>query len=62
MQALIVTEPFGEYRIGQSITDAEKMKDALATNPAYVVRVDLPETPSEEPAAERAPSSKRASA
>lgn len=43
MFALKVTQPFAAYGVGDTIDDKEAMKAAMATNPAYVVRVNLPD-------------------
>ncbi len=45
MKALIVTAPFASYAKGEQITDAEKIKSVLETNPNEVVAVNLPDTP-----------------
>lgn len=41
--ALTVTNPFGDRNVGDVITDAAEMQAALASNPASVVRVNLPD-------------------
>jgi hypothetical protein len=42
MRALTVTHAFGDYAPGAQITDKAEMKDALASNPGYVVAINLP--------------------
>jgi hypothetical protein len=36
---LVVTEPFGAYAVGDRITDAKAIEEALTLNPSHVVRV-----------------------
>lgn len=40
---LLVTVDFGRYAAGESIIDADEIKDALATHPEYVLRVPAAE-------------------
>jgi hypothetical protein len=42
MRALTVTHAFGDYTPGDQITDKAAMKDALASNPGYVVAINMP--------------------
>lgn len=43
MRALTVTHAFGSYEVGEIIADKDAMKAALGSNPAHVVRVNLPD-------------------
>lgn len=47
---LVVTNAFGGYAVGETITDSDKIDAALETHAAHVVRVAAPEV--EEPAPE----------
>jgi hypothetical protein len=42
MRALTVTHAFGTYAPGDQITDKADVKAALASNPGYVVAINLP--------------------
>jgi hypothetical protein len=47
-QALIVTEPFGQYQRGDQITDPKVIRAVLASeNSASVNRTQLPDAPAE---------------
>lgn len=41
---LVVTIPFGDYKVGERITDKAEIDKALETNAAHVVKV-APEKP-----------------
>lgn len=41
MRALTVTHAFGTYAPGDQITDKSDVKAALASNPGYVVAINL---------------------
>ena len=43
MKALIVTEPFASYAKGEQITAPDQIEAALASNPHFVVAVNLPD-------------------
>ncbi|OCJ12472.1 hypothetical protein A6U86_05470 [Rhizobium sp. AC27/96] len=47
MKALTVTAPFASYARGDQITDADKIKSVLETNPNEVVAVNLPDAPAQ---------------
>jgi hypothetical protein len=45
---LVVTQPFADRRVGDSITDADQIDAVLETHPSYVVKAPddpQPETP-----------------
>ena len=39
----IVVQPFGNYTVGQEITDPDEIAKVLADNEAHVVRVAVPD-------------------
>lgn len=41
MKALVVTEPFASYAKGEQITAPDKIEAALASNPHFVVGVEI---------------------
>jgi len=43
MKTLIVTEPFAGYAKGDKIIDADKIDEALSSNPNSVVAINLPD-------------------
>lgn len=47
---LVVTHPFGEYAIGDRITDAETIAKVTESHPSHVVRTVADDTPPAAPA------------
>lgn len=48
-ERLLVKEAFGDYSLGDRITDARTMKRVTATHPEYVLRENAPEEASPDP-------------
>lgn len=42
---LVVTHPFADYAIGDRITDADKIKATVESNPGCVVRIEVSDEP-----------------
>lgn len=49
MPTLVVTQPFGDYAVGDEITAPEAVSAALEANPGSVVRRAEVQTPTEPP-------------
>jgi hypothetical protein len=51
---LVVTQPFADFKVGDSITDAEAVKATLESHPGSVVKAPDDPTPEQAPPPEQA--------